>query len=238
LAVAWLLLLGDDDMGLLSIHKDSRRKEFEEAALHHIDALYRNAIHLTRSTTEAEDLVQETYLKACRFYKRFEEGTNLKAWLFRIQFNTYINRYRRSAKERSVLESIAEQFPESGVMSNSTKQQLADSSNQAIWSVVGMEIEKAIEELPEDYRLMVMLADVEELNYREIAEIVGCPIGTVMSRLYRARQMLQKRLIDHAEALGFVRRAQKENSDKEEILREGEEPVSLSVYRQNRSTGR
>jgi len=209
--------------------KDALRADFEREALKHLDSLYATALRLTRSASDAEDLVQDTFLKAYRFYDHFEAGTNLKAWLFKILTNTFINKYRRSTRERTVLEGSDADPVGEGVMSNAALRGLSDPVGTALLPIVGQEIQAALDELPEDYRLMIMLADVEELSYKEIADVVGCPIGTVMSRLHRARKMMQRRLIDHAVSLGIV---PPPGDDAEEGASPA--PIPLDLYRKRK----
>jgi RNA polymerase sigma-70 factor, ECF subfamily len=178
--------------------------DFEQSALEHLDVLYGAALRLTRDGAEAQDLVQDALVRAYRFQHHFEPGTNLKAWLLRILTNTFINHYRRSARERRVLD-VEEGSPiGDGVMSRAAMRGLTDSTALAQEGLLRDEISKALDNLPEDYRLMIMLADVEELSYKEIADAVNVPIGTVMSRLHRARKMMQKQLIEQAVHMGIV----------------------------------
>jgi RNA polymerase sigma-70 factor (ECF subfamily) len=200
------------------------RREFEEEALRHLDAMYATALRLTRSGADAEDLVQDAFVKAYRFYDRFEPGTNMKAWLLRILTNTFINKYRRSTRERRVLEGeVAEPVGE-GVMSRAAMRALNDPISEAHRRLITAEIQRALDALPEDYRVMIVLADIEELSYKEIADIVGCPIGTVMSRLHRARKRMQKQLVEQAVQLGIV----------EADAAPDAAPVSLDAYRRGR----
>lgn len=185
-------------MGIFTRRKDPQRLEFEAEALRHMDALYGTALRLTRSDADAQDLVQETFLRAYRFYDRFEPGTNLKAWLFKIQYNAFVNRYRRGSLERSIMETLTDEPSADSVMSVATMRGLVDPVSAALRPLVASEIERALSTLPEDYRAMILLADVQELSYKEIADVIGCPIGTVMSRLHRARRLMQKELADHA----------------------------------------
>lgn len=191
-------------MGLFRKTIDPARLEFEQEALPHLDALYAAALRLTRSPSDADDLVQDSILKAYRFYDRFEAGTNMKAWLFRIQTNTFINRYRRKVRERSVLDGAYADPVGEGVMSRAAMRALSQPVAAAERPLLAQEIQRALDELPDDYRIMVLLADVEELSYKEIAEVVGCPIGTVMSRLHRARKIMQKQLVAQAIHLGII----------------------------------
>jgi RNA polymerase sigma-70 factor, ECF subfamily len=199
---------------------------FEDAALEHLDVLFGAALRLTRNESEAQDLVQDALVRAYRFQHHFESGTNLKAWLLRILTNTFINHYRRSARERRVLD-VEEGAPiGDGVMSRSAMRGLMDPTSVAQEGLLRAEIVAAIDSLPEDYRVMIVLADVEELAYKEIADALSVPIGTVMSRLHRARKLLQKRLIEQAVQMGIVQ-AQPEPL-------EAEEPVDFAAYRQKK----
>lgn len=178
--------------------------EFQAEVLHHLDALYAVAYRLTRNETDAEDLVQDTVFKAMRGREQFSVGTNLKAWLFKILTNTFINKCRRGGLEREIVTG-----PESDALSDrwvsaATMRQMSDPESNTLRLSVEREIIKALDELPEEYRVAVMLSDVEDFSYREIAEVVGCPIGTVMSRLHRGRRMLQRKLYDQAVSLGIV----------------------------------
>jgi RNA polymerase sigma-70 factor (ECF subfamily) len=177
---------------------------FEAEALAHLDALHAVAKRMTRNPTDAEDLVQDTLVKAMRFREQYQPGTNLKAWLFRILTNTYINRFRRGGLERSVLEGPEADPLADGWVGAASMRAMRDAETQALRPILEAEIERALAELPDDYRLAVVLADVEELSYKEIADVMGCPVGTVMSRLHRGRKMLQKRLYEHAVALGIT----------------------------------
>lgn len=179
------------------------RADFEREAMVHLDTLYGAALRLTRSPSDAEDLVQDSLVKAFRFYERFEAGTNMKAWLLKILRNTFINRYRRSVRERNVFEGAIAKPVGDGVMSRAAMRGLTRPVENAQRRLLAEEIQRALDDLPEEHRMIVLLADVEELSYREIADIAGCPIGTVMSRLHRARKALQSRLVEQAVALGI-----------------------------------
>jgi RNA polymerase sigma-70 factor (ECF subfamily) len=203
--------------------------DFQRAALEHLDALYGTALRLTRNQSEAEDLVQDTLVRAYRFQHHFEPGTNLKAWLLRILTNTFINHYRRSARERRVLDHEEGSPVGDGVMSRAAMRGLMDATTVAQEGLLREEIAAALAELPEDYRVMIVLADVEELSYKEIAESVGVPIGTVMSRLHRARKLMQKRLIHQALQMGIVREVEAPQAEDEPA------PIDLDSYRQKRA---
>ncbi|MGD8609164.1 MAG: sigma-70 family RNA polymerase sigma factor [Myxococcales bacterium] len=201
------------------------RRIFEAEVRPHLDSLYSTALRLTRSPVDAEDLVQDTLVRAYRFYDRFEAGTNFKAWLLRIQMNAFVNRYRRTVRERQVFEGPLAAPVGEGVMSRSTMRGLVDPVGDAQRAIIAQEINRAFDELSEDARAMVLLADVEELSYKEIAEAIGCPIGTVMSRLHRARKQLQISLQQHAVQLGIIE--QEEGSV--------DDPVSLEAFRSRKA---
>lgn len=168
--------------------------------------LYAAAMRMTRNPADAEDLVQETFLKAYRAYDSFEAGTNLKAWLYRILTNTYINRYRKAQRRptESDLDDVEDMYlyrrmgsEESADLSRSAEDSLLD-------NLVESDIKEAVEALPEHFRLPVLLADLEGFSYKEIAEILDVPIGTVMSRLHRGRKQLQRTLWEFANDRGLV----------------------------------
>jgi RNA polymerase sigma-70 factor, ECF subfamily len=203
------------------------QEEFARLALEHLDSMYGAAMRLTRSPADADDLVQDAFLKAYRFYDRFEPGTNLRAWLLRILTNTFINKYRRNVRERKVLDGEDAEPVGDGVMSRAAMRALTEPESDAMRAIVSQEIQKALDELSEEHRLMIVLADVEELSYKEIADIVGCPIGTVMSRLHRARKQMQGKLVDQAVEMGIV--------DAARLAPDlTAEPVSLDAYRRSR----
>jgi len=179
--------------------------EFEVEALRHLDALYRTALRMTRSEADAEDLVQETYIRAFRFRGQFTLGTNMKAWLFRILTNTFINTYRRKTAQPEVtdLEGIDEFSLYRRMADDRAASTSPDPEAELLNSVVDTEVTDALEELPEKFRTTVLL-DVEGFSYKEIAEMLGIPIGTVMSRLHRGRKFLQKRLYDLARERGIA----------------------------------
>ena len=178
--------------------------EFEGEALRHLDALYRTALRMTRSEADAEDLVQETYIRAFRFRDQFTLGTNMKAWLFRILTNTFINTYRRKAAQPEVtdLEGVDEFSLYRRMADDRAASSSPDPEAELLNGVVDTEVTDALEALPEKFRTTVLL-DVEGFSYKEIAEMLGIPIGTVMSRLHRGRKMLRDMLADYAAERGF-----------------------------------
>jgi len=186
---------------------EHRREEFEEVALPHIDSLFNMAIGLSRNHKDAEDLVQETYLRAFRFFDSYQSGTKVKAWLFRILRNTFINRYRAAkirpeevdfSKIESVYERVVSDEFLAGRHSPTPEEIVVD-------GVLDEEIQGAMAELPEEYRSVVVLALVEDLSYKEIASALSVPLGTVMSRLHRGRKLLQASLMEYAARRGIIR---------------------------------
>ncbi|MCA9584691.1 MAG: sigma-70 family RNA polymerase sigma factor [Myxococcales bacterium] len=200
---------------------------FTEEALSHLDSLYGVACKLTRNPSEAEDLVQDTLLKAMRARDQFKSGTNLKAWLLRILTNTFINKYRRGGLERSVLEGPDADPLVDGWVSAATMRQLRDPEQHALLPIIEGEVRRALDALPADFKLAVILCDVEELTYEEIAQVMGCPIGTVMSRLHRGRKLLQRSLYNHALSLGIVKGEEMAPSDKQSDA----PPTDLAEFR-------
>jgi RNA polymerase sigma-70 factor (ECF subfamily) len=200
---------------------------FAEEALSHMDAMYGVACRLTRNPTEAEDLVQDALVKAMRARDQFHAGTNLKAWMFRILTNTFINKYRRGGLERSVLDGPEADPLADGWVSASTMRQLRDPEQIALRPIVEGEVQRALDALPAEFKLAVILCDVEEFSYEEIAEIMGCPIGTVMSRLHRGRKLLQKSLYSHALAMGIV----KGEDEIGTAAKKDDAPADLASYR-------
>ena len=178
---------------------------FETEALTFLDALYRTALRMTRSEADAEDLVQETYIKAFRAREQFTPGTNLKAWLFRILTNTFINSYRRrqSQPEFTELDDVDEFSLYRRMSDLKTSSNAGDPESEFLNGLVDTEVKDALAELPEKFRSVVLL-DVEGFSYKEIAEMLDIPIGTVMSRLHRGRKFLQKRLYDLAQERGIA----------------------------------
>ncbi|HSL67605.1 MAG TPA: sigma-70 family RNA polymerase sigma factor [Actinomycetota bacterium] len=179
------------------------RERFEREVLPLLPNLYSAALRMTRNPADAEDLVQETYLRAYRGFSGFEEGTNLRAWMYRILTNTFINSYRKKQREPVTVQDddldewyLFDKLGESGVEPSAEA--------EVIRSMPDEDVQKALEALPEGFRLAVLLADVEGFSYKEIAEILGIPIGTVMSRLHRGRRALEKALWERVRERGLV----------------------------------
>lgn len=186
-----------------------RREEFERVALPHFDALFNLARNLTRNRRDAEDVVQEAYLRAFRFFDSYRPDTHIKAWLFRILRNTFINRYRaQKSRPREVDFAKIEAAYERGIDETFLAGSVGVSPEDVVMNhVLDAEIEDALGHLPEEYRTVVVMALIEEMSYKEIASALSVPIGTVMSRLHRGRKQLQAELLDLARRKGIGRGA-------------------------------
>jgi len=179
----------------------SKHKNFEKEMLPHMAALYNFALRMTGDPDDAKDLVQETFMKAYRFFDKYSQGTNAKAWLFRIMKNSYINRYRKESKEPDKIDydnikDFYASVKDSAVDTN-------DLQEKIFGNLFEDEVAKALQELPEDFRTVVILCDIEGYTYEEIADFIEIPIGTVRSRLHRGRRMLRSMLRDYALTRGF-----------------------------------
>ena len=184
-----------------------KTEDFEAGVLAQLDSLYRTALRMTNNPQEAEDLVQETMLKAFRFAHTYQPGTNLRAWLFRILNTSAINRYRRQAAHPpSSSLPEGEEFYLYNQIRDLSGQELSQGAEEEVLShYLDEDVYKALNDLPPNFRMAVILADIEELSYKEIAEVLQIPIGTVMSRISRARRQLQKSLWQYAKERGYVR---------------------------------
>lgn len=191
-------------MVIMSKEKNNKAhydRVFEEEFLPQIDSLYTFAYHLTYNEEDANDLVQETYLKAYRFIDKYKEGTNAKAWLFKILKNVFINQYRRKSKQPTKVdyeEIITYQDEEDTKYSS-----YMDLREEMFQHMIGDEVTNAINALPVDFRVVILLCDIEGFTYEEISKIIDIPIGTVRSRLHRARNMLKEKLKEYAKSLGY-----------------------------------
>jgi RNA polymerase sigma-70 factor (ECF subfamily) len=171
-----------------------RRKQFEAEVLPHLDALHRTALRLTRSESDADDLVQDAVLKAYRFFDHYEPGTNIRAWLLKVLTNVFFSKYRRSTLDGQV-KALGEGDPVAdGWMSAASMGPRREPERMMERPLLESSVSRALEDLPEDFRAVLVLADVEGLTYREIADALGCPMGTVMSRLHRARRAVAVKL--------------------------------------------
>ena len=183
---------------------EPRKWNFDGSDLPYRNQLFKSALRMTRSREDAEDLIQETYLKAYKYYGRFVEGTNFKAWLFKIMKNTFINTYRKAKVQppKVDFDEVQEGFEET-LMENQPAWSI-DPESGFLGSEIDHEVREALGSLPHDYKMVVLLADLEGFAYKEIAEILEVPVGTVMSRLYRGRRLLEKTMLDYAREHGYL----------------------------------
>src|SRR6478609_2109293 len=196
-----------------------KRSEFERQALAHTDALYGAAYRLTRNARDAEDLVQDSLLRAYRFWDSFEQDSNCKAWLLRIVTNTFINEYQRKKRSREVLDAAtAEQDATDGVLVHATARDKQSPDQALLHASVSDDVQQALQQLPDDFRTAVILCDMQGLSYKEIADIMETPVGTVMSRLFRGRKLLAAALKEFAVAEGYVKPTVTKTASKDDAI--------------------
>lgn len=176
----------------------ARSKEFEALVLEHLDMMYAVALRLTRNAADAQDLTQNTLVKALRFHTKFKEGTYIKAWLLTILRNTFINEYRRKVRRPTFVELSGTEAAEDRLPDPQVSFEPQPGHTSDLLELLDDEVKGAIESLPDDFRNAVIMADIEDKSYKEIADIMGCPLGTVMSRLYRGRKLLRSQLMEYA----------------------------------------
>lgn len=184
---------------------DEDRARFEALVTEHLDGLYGTALRLTRNRTAAEDLVQDAFLKAWRSFHTFQAGTNVRAWLYKILMNAYIDSYRRAARAPEIVdqEDVGDFYLYAKAQESEEYRRAGDPEEILLSQIMDADVKAALEQVPEPFRAAVILADLEEFSYREIADILDIPIGTVMSRLYRGRRHLQRLLWDYARRAGY-----------------------------------
>jgi RNA polymerase sigma-70 factor (ECF subfamily) len=193
------------------------REDFTNDAMQHAPQLFSTAMRMTRNRSDAEDLVQETFIKAWRSFATYQQGTNLRAWLFRIMTNTYINKYNAQQRKptETELDDVEELFLYKRLGSVDQSQLSQSAEDQMLSLFTDDEVKKALEELPEQFRIPVLMSDVEGFSYKEIAEILEIPLGTVMSRLHRGRKAMQKMLYEYAKERGLINEALLSQGDDE-----------------------
>jgi RNA polymerase sigma-70 factor (ECF subfamily) len=191
-------------MGEKASGRQAQRELFEEQALPHLDNLYTAALHLTRNPADAKDLVQDTVLRAYRFFHQFTPGTNCRAWLLTILYNSFRNDYRRASREKT---SVAPENFEREIETHSLRSDRpqADPESMLFDKLLDHEVQQALDKLPEEFRSVILLVDIEELNYQEAARALAVPVGTVRSRLSRGRAMMRETLRGFAVAKGYIR---------------------------------
>lgn len=187
-----------------SSSQPQKRKQFEAEAVPHMDALFRTGLRMTKNSGDAEDLVQETMVKAYRFWGKFETGSNCRAWLFKIMTNIFINEYR--SKSRTPISVNMDDIDDNFLFGQLADINLGKNPEEHLFAkIFDDDVKKAIEELPDDFRLVVVLSFLEGFSYQEIADIVDLQLGTVKSRLHRGRKLLQKKLYDYAVKNGYIK---------------------------------
>jgi RNA polymerase sigma-70 factor (ECF subfamily) len=214
----------------------TNQADFEREVMPHLQSLYGVAMRMTKSESDAEDLVQDAILRAYRFWDGFESGTNARAWLMRIMTNLFRNRYRERTREQEILGEAEASTANVGQFQGSAPR---DAESALFGRMLSRDVEKALALLPPEFRLPVILADLEDLSYKEIADIMECPAGTVMSRLYRGRRMLQKMLSDYAsQARGDAEAPSPETPAETKAAENGDENlVDFATFRRKRQEG-
>ncbi len=180
------------------------KRQFEQTTIQYIDELYGTALRLTRNERDAEDLVQDTYLKAYKAWHQFKPGTNCRAWLFKILTNTFINSYRRRVKERDILERQENGMLQNSLVCRDSIDRFSNPERRMVYAGLSDDVQRALDAVPTDFRMAVILSDLRDFSYKEIADIMGTPIGTVMSRLFRGRRLLRKALSSFAIGEGYI----------------------------------
>jgi len=211
------------------LKRKASREEFESEALPHMQALYGAAMRLTRNQGDAEDLVQDALMRGYRFFDSFEPGTNCKAWLFRIMTNLFRNKYREREREHEIMAEAESSTANLGQFAPATPENI---EALILGRMVSKEVEAALESVPSEFRLAVILSDLEDFSYKEIAEIMDCPAGTVMSRLFRGRKLLQKALLQYATDQGIVSPVAAKTLQKDQ-----DAPIDLTSYRKSKHGG-
>ncbi len=216
----------------MAVGGKTARKEFDALLRPVLPALYGTALRLTKDEVDAQDLVQQACLKAFRFFHTFAPGTNFKAWIFKVMTNEYINQYHRRNREMAASDSLQQPNHYERILGQGTTRLGRTPEEEAMDAIMSQDIAAALEEIPETFRLAVLLSDVEGFSYQEIADVMGCPVGTVMSRLYRGRRALQSRLYQYAVERGLIEGALDESNDMASA--QGAKVTRIDDYRQGR----
>ncbi len=213
-------------MQLLPFRKKQKKtNDFHDLIESNLDGMYGVALRYTRDPQKAQDLVQDTVVRALRFQDRFEMGTNFKAWVYTILTRSFIHKYRRSKREREILDGVSRGDVVTRFHSEESKQASSQPEATYLQNVLSDDVLHALEELPEDFRTVVVLCDIEGLSYKDIAQVVDRPVGTVMSRLYRGRRLLERKLRSTAIEQGIIR---------SEPQKDPEEIITLSEFRRQK----
>ncbi len=205
-------MMTDNEQKEEEMSKEEKDRIFREEALPHLNALYNYARSISYSQEDAEDLVQDTYMRAYRFFHQYTPGSNCKAWLFTILRNLYNTRYKKYKKKPDKVHYEDTDEVYNFMVEGEWTSEIGDPESEFFDNILPKRIVEAIEELPEEFKSTLILADLENFSYKEIAEILDCPLGTVMSRLHRARNILKKKLVDYAEEKGVIKTGE-ENKD-------------------------
>lgn len=215
-------------MGFLGFGKKAKQlDEFQSLIEQHLDGMFRVALRYTRDKALAEDLVHDTVVRALRFQDKFERGTNFKAWIYTVLTHTFIHRYRRQKREREILEGATQEDVASQLRSEASRELAAHPEAAYVEHMLSDDVVKALDALPEDFRTVVVLCDLEGLAYKDIAEAVDVPVGTVMSRLYRGRRLLEQKLAGVAVERGIIKPGA--------LTAEQQEVLDLQAFRRRKS---
>lgn len=217
-------------MGFLGFGKKAKQlDEFQSLIEQNLDGMFRVALRYTRDRAHAEDLVHDTIVRALRFQDRFERGTNFKAWIYTVLTHTFIHRYRRQKREREILEGVTQEDVASQLRSDASRELAAHPEVAYIEHMLSDDVVNALDGLPEDFRTVVVLCDLEGLSYKDIAEAVDCPVGTVMSRLYRGRRLLEQKLAGLAVERGIIKPGARETAAEQQRV------LDLNAFRRRRT---
>ncbi len=230
-----LTQIGNDKMAFFGKKKIKDFDEFEELIELHLDGMYRVAMRYTREPSAAEDLVQDTVVRALRFRDHFELGTNFKAWIYTVLTHTFIHKYRRKKRERELLEGQNREDVQHQLESESARDAATEPEQAYLDRMLSDDVVHALDALPEEFRTVIVLCDLEGLSYKDIAEVVDCPVGTVMSRLYRGRRILEQKLYGLAVEQGIVRASgTAEKSGGEDACAQEREILDLQMFRRRK----